>query len=246
MRDYTDGGSSLSFKNKGLNVILYDKLSEMKEYIKSSDKDSQIRKINEEILNKKQNQQIFRFEVRLNSSKKIKQLFKKFNLLQNQNIPEFIDFSNEDIPWNNNDFIKKYGIMFFNIFDIQIAKTICSYYFNQITDSLQIENQSELTTIIDKILSNQSNYKTGKLLANIGSLYIIYQYGQDYLKQISQIKLREVKKLIEDIKINNQSKNCDSLDFIREHLGSFELIKPEQKINFQKSDKITNQNTIYK
>lgn len=115
--------------------------------------------------------------------------------------------------------------LFYELCNPKFSKWILNLYWNKIKNSANLpKTDNDLKCIIDKIIRDKNQCKTGKLLSNIGSIYLLHFYGSKILREVSAKKCRDAEKLLEEIKINSYYK-ANTFDKISEDLKTFQPIK---------------------
>ncbi len=218
-RDYENQGQSISFSAKSYRITAYDKQLEMKSIYKKL-KDGPMKDMYEKILENNKNSQIFRFEVQLT-----KKTIIKARVLDYYTSGADKEYKEKFAQELKMKYSTEYGL-FHNLCNPKFSKWILNLYWNKVKSCINLpKTENDLKRIVDKILQDKNQFKTGKLLANIGSVYLICIYGTKTLREISAKKCREVNKLLEEIKLNSYYK-ANSFDKISEDLKTFQPIKP--------------------
>ena len=172
----------------------------------------------DKILENNKNSQILRFEVQLNKKRMIKARMLDYYLC--------LGYDKETITQKlKSQYSTEYGL-FHNLCNPRFSKWILNLYWNKVKSCINLpKTENDLKRIIDKILQDKNQFKTGKLLANIGAIYLICIYGTKVLREISAKKCREIEKLLEEIKLNSYYKT-NPFDKVSEDLKTFQSIKP--------------------
>ena len=207
-RDYANNGKKLTFGANSYEICFYDKSKEvMAEYRKM--KNDERKELKRSVINSIKGKQILRMEVRLNSIRKIKNLFFSYNILKHPGETKL-------------QFLKK-EISFREIFQKNIARKVCIGYFKMIKATINIEQKLDFADVIKHILQDK-NLKTGKCFSNIGALYVRELLGREFVENKSAKKLREAEKIMMQAK-NLLNISSVTLAEFESKLYNFELLQ---------------------
>ena len=163
--DFRNGGSIIHYHCNSLDVVIYDKIADLRQSKKSEKRsvemDNFIQQDLLSILEKEKRRSVIRFEVRLNGAKKIKEALKAAGFA--------------DIPEVN----------FTQIFKKEIARKILLFYWNNIVECIpKIPLDSDKPEIMLAEILKGEKVTPMLALARFGCLYLIKNTDERYLKKV--------------------------------------------------------------
>ena len=197
-RDHNKGGATLSFASSTSEIVLYDKVREMKSSIKKLDDKGTLKRCHEEALDEVKNEEVLRLEVRLKNKRKIREICKKLKLLNESELT---------------------NLTFQKLFNVDFARKICNYYYKNIVDATPTTKENGLNSILQAIFENP-DFQTGKRYSNMGAVWSVLMLGSKRVREDSPKKAREAQKLLAEIKEQLDEK-CDAIKFLTSDVDCF-------------------------
>lgn len=200
--EYRNDGHLVRFRANNHELCFYDKVKDLESAINKAKSRSieQDQEIQADMIKKLKDKQILRMEVRINDMKKYSALCKVMNI---------------------NPPVK----LFEYVFDLNIAKKICNYYFDILMAGMKFVmlNNSDMQMIFEN-LYNQKQWSESKVMSTLGALCISNLYGSRFLKQYSTKKYADIKMLFKEINFT-ESYTSKIMKQVQKELRTFAPIR---------------------
>ncbi|MFH1253835.1 MAG: hypothetical protein V1646_00195 [bacterium] len=211
-KDFRNGGHCFKMHCNSYEVVFYDKIQDLKAANKSdkrtieSDNVVQLGILND--LQKRYMLEVLRFEVRLNSTKKIKQLF------------QLLKISAE--------------LKFKELFSESVSQCVLQHYMHEVESSIPPNfdyKKTDTTLLLTALAINNPNMNSKKVLQKFGLIIALDNMNQRELRVLfGKCSQRSWDKEIQELKLLNLPRKTDSFEIIHKQLSEF---KPLRLSNFK-------------
>lgn len=190
--DFRNGGIAIKYHANSFEIAIYDKMQDMKQAKKSekraTENDNYLQmNFFDEVL-KKKHIEVIRLEMRLNTRKKIKEVFEKNNI--------------------------QTELTFVKLFKEDISKVVIKYYWNMIAKDtiIQIDSDKKPEDFFIDIAINNPDLDVNNILKMMGILYLINSIGQNGFELLlaGRCSLRTIqryRKELKDLKLEKGTQN---------------------------------------